>query len=111
MNEVKTISGTASTLVFPLEQRWQFTSTGATQVVIDLPELTASHQAGFNFSFYKTASNTNSVKFNRQRTNVICPLNSITDLTTITVISGTSVTGGFLTAELSSGNFAWIYIN
>ena len=110
MNEVKIISGTSLTLAFPLEQRWQFTSTGATQIVIDLPQLTATSQTGFYFSFYKTASNTNSVKFNRQGTNVIRPLNSITDLTTITVISGTSVTGAFLTAELSSGNFAWIYI-
>ena len=110
MNEVKILSGTSHILVFPLEQRWQFTSTGATQVVVDLPELTASHQAGFNFSFYKTASNTNSVKFNRQGTNVIRSLNSITDLTTITLISGSSITGGFLTAELSAGNFAWIYI-
>ena len=109
MNEVKIISGTSLTLVFPLEQRWQFTSTGATQIVIDLPQLTATSQTGFNFSFYKTASNTNSVKFNRQGTNVIRSLNSITDLTTITVISGTGTTGGFLTAELSAGNFAWIY--
>ena len=110
MNEVKIISGTALTLAFPLEQRWQFTSTGATQIVIDLPQLTATHQAGFHFSILKTASNTNSVKFNRQGTNVIRGLNSITDLTTITVISGTSVFGGFLTAELTTGNFAWIFI-
>ena len=109
MNEVQTISGTALALVFPLEQTWMFTSTGGTQIVIDLPELTASYQAGFKFIFFKTASNTNSVKFFRSGSNVIRGLNSITDVTNVTKISGTNTVGrGFYTAEVSTGNFAWI---
>jgi len=108
MNEVKTISATSLTLVFPIEQRWMFTSTGATQIVINLPELTASYQAGFYFSLFKTASNTNSVKINRQGTNVIRGYNSITDLTTTTLLSGTGTTLSIITAEISTGVFAWI---
>jgi len=108
MNEVKTISGTSATLSFPLEQRWMFKSTGATQIVVDLPELTASHQAGFYFSLFKTASNTNSVKINRQGTNVIRSYNSITDLTTDTILSGSGSTLSIITAEISAGVFAWI---
>ena len=110
MNEVKTISGTSPpALAFPLEQIWMFTSTGGTQVVITLPEITASHQAGFNFIIFKTASNTNSVLFNRSGSNTIRGLNSITDVTSITRLSGTNSVGvGFYTAEVSAGNFAWI---
>ncbi|MEY3752043.1 MAG: hypothetical protein RLZZ354_585 [Pseudomonadota bacterium] len=108
MNEVKTLSGTSHILVFPLEQRWMFTSTGATQIVVDLPELTASHQAGFYFTLFKTASNTNSVKINRQGTNVIRSYNSITDLTTATILSGTGSSLSIITAEISTGVFAWI---
>ena len=52
MNETKIISGIALTLAFPLEHQWQFTSTGATQVVIDLPHLTATYQTGFSFNFF-----------------------------------------------------------
>jgi hypothetical protein len=61
MNEVKIISGTSATLTFPLEQRWMFSSTGSTAINVTLPELTLSSQAGFAFSLFKTASNTNSV--------------------------------------------------
>jgi len=108
MNTIKTISGTSATLSFPLEQRWMFTSTGATQIVIDLPELTLSRQSGFAFSLFKTASNTNSVKINRQGTNVIRNYNSITDVTTATILSGTGSTLSIITAEISTGVFAWI---
>jgi len=109
MNEVKTISGTSLALAFPLEQTWMFTATGATQITITLPELTASRQAGYNFFYFKTASVTNSVLFTRSGTNTIRGLNSITDLTSITKISGTNTVGqGFYTAEVSTGNFAWI---
>ena len=109
MNEVKTISGTSITLGFPLEQTWMFTSTGATVINVTLPTLTASYQAGFNFIFFKTASNTNSVIFTRGGSNTIRGLNSITDVTNVTRLSGTNSVGvGFYTAEVSAGNFAWI---
>ena len=109
MNEVKTISGTSITLTFPLEQTWMFTSTGATAINVTLPTLTASYQAGFNFIFFKTASNTNSVIFTRGGSNTIRGLNSITDVTNVTRLSGTNSVGvGFYTAEVSAGNFAWI---
>ena len=85
-----------------------FTTTGTTQITVTLPELTLSSQAGFDFSFFKTASNTNSVLFTCQGTNKIRGLNSITDLTSNTRISGTGTTGGFYTAEVSTGNFVWI---
>lgn len=108
LNEVKTISGTSATLTFPLEQRLMFTSTGATAINITLPELTATSQTGFAFSLFKTASNTNSVIFTCQGTNVIRAYNSITDLTTTTLLSGTGTIAGFFTAEISTGVFAWI---
>jgi hypothetical protein len=109
MNEVKTISGTSLALVFPLEQTWMFTSTGATTINITLPELTASHQAGFEFFYFKTASNTNSVVFTRSGSNSIRGLNSLTDVISITKLSGTNTVGqGFFTAEVSAGSFAWI---
>ena len=86
-----------------------FTATGGTQITVTLPELTASHQAGFNFFYFKTASNTNSVLFTRSGSNTIRGLNSITDVTQVTKISGTNTVGqGFYTAEVSAGNFAWI---
>ena len=109
MNEVKTISGTSIALVFPLEQTWMFTSTGSTTINVTLPTLTASYQAGFNFIFFKTASNTNSVIFTRGGSNTIRGLNSISDVTSVTKLSGTNSVGvGFYTAEVSAGNFAWI---
>ena len=109
INKVKTISTTSpAAFEFPLEQRWMFTTTGTTQIAVTLPELTLSSQAGFDFSFFKTASNTNSVLFTCQGTNKIRGLNSITDLTSDTRISGTGTTGGFYTAEVSTGNFVWI---
>ena len=86
-----------------------FTSTGSTQITVTLPELTASHQAGFKFFYFKTASITNSVLFTRSGSNTIRGLNSITDSKNITKISGTNTVGqGFYTAEVSTGNFAWI---
>ena len=85
-----------------------FTSSGTTQINVTLPELTLSSQAGFNFSFFKTASITNSVLFTCQGTNKIRGINSITDLTSDTRISGIGTTGGFYTAEVSAGNFVWI---
>lgn len=109
MNKVKTISTTSpAAFEFPLAERWMFTTTGSTQIAVTLPELTLSSQAGFNFSFFKTASITNSVLFTCQGTNKIRGLNSITDLTSDTRISGTGTTGGFYTAEVSTGNFVWI---
>ena len=86
-----------------------FSATGATQITVTLPELTASYQAGFNFIIFKTASKTNSVLFTRSGTNTIRSLNSITDVTSVTRLSGTNSVGvGFYTAEVSAGNFAWI---
>jgi len=108
MNTVKTISGISATLVFPLEQRWMFTTTGSTAINVTLPELTLSKQSGFEFNLFKTGSNTNSVIFTCQGTNVIRPYNSITNLTTTTLLSGTGTIAGFFTAELSAGVFAWI---
>ena len=109
MNKVKKISTTSpAAFDFPLEERWMFTSTGSTQITVTLPELTLSSQAGFAFSFFKTASVTNSVLFSCQGTNKIRGLNSITDLTSDTRISGTGTIGGFYTAEISSGVFCWI---
>jgi len=107
MNEVKTISATSLTLVFPIEQTWMFTSTGSTTINITLPELTASHQAGFNYTILKTASNTNSVIFTCQGTNLIRGFNSITGVSSYTRLSGTNTTGIFFTAEVSAGNFVW----
>jgi hypothetical protein len=107
MNEVKTISATSLTLGFPIEQTWMFTSTGSTTINITLPELTASHQAGFNYTILKTASNTNSVIFTCQGTNLIRGFNSITGVSSYTRLSGTNTTGIFFTAEVSAGNFVW----
>ena len=109
MNKVRKIVTTSPPAFdFPLEERWMFTSSGATQINVTLPELTLSTQAGFNFSFFKTGSVTNSVLFTCQGTNKIRGINSITDLTSDTRISGTGTTGGFYTAEVSTGNFVWI---
>ena len=109
LNKIKTISTTSpAAFEFPLEERWMFTSSGTTQINVTLPELTLSSQAGFNFSFFKTASITNSVLFTCQGNNTIRGINSITDLTSLTRISGTGTTGGFYTAEVSTGSFVWI---
>ena len=90
MNKVKkNVTTSPPAFDFPLEERWMFTNSGSTQITVTLPELTLSSQAGFNFFFFKTASNTNSVLFACKGTNKIRGLNSITDLTSDTRISGT----------------------
>ena len=109
MNKVKTISTTSpATFVFPLEQTWMITTTGSSSVVITLPLLDASHQAGFTFNVMKTGSLTNSVTFTAQSPNLIRDYGSITGFSTSTQMAGGATIMNIYTLEVSAGNFVWM---
>lgn len=106
-NEVQTVSGTSATLTFPLEQVIMLTSTGATNINITLPTITASSQVGTEFSFIKTGSLTNSVIFTAGGTNQIWGYNSITNNSPITLMVGNTTTSYFIILEVTTGVFVW----
>lgn len=109
LNKVKVISGTSATLSLPLEQTLMFSSTGATNITITMPELNQSKHAGFMFRLIKTGSNTNSVVFNRAGSNLLRGYGSITGATTLTSMINTDTIINVYTLEVSAGNFEWIF--
>jgi hypothetical protein len=109
LNEVKHISGTSETLIFPLEQTLMLSSTGATNITITMPELNSSHHAGFTFHLVKTGSITNSVIFNRAGSNLLRGYGSITGSTSYTSMINTDTIINVYTLEVSTGNFEWVF--
>ena len=109
LNKVKVISGTSATLTLPLEQTLMFSSTGATNITITMPELNETYHAGFTFHLIKTGSDTNSVVFNRAGSNLLRGYGSITGATTYTSMINTDTIINVYTLEVSTGNFEWMF--
>ena len=109
LNKVKVISGTSATLFLPLEQTLMFSSTGATNITITMPELNQTYHAGFTFHLIKTGSNTNSVVFNRAGSNLLRGYGSIVGATTLTSMINTNTLINVYTLEVSTGNFEWVF--
>jgi hypothetical protein len=105
-SEVLTISGTTSTLTFPLQETIMLTSTGAS-IAITLPTITLSRQCGFTFVFTKTASLTNSVILTAGGSNQIIPYGSITNASPYTTMVAGMTCFHLITLEISTGVFAW----
>lgn len=98
-----------STITLPLYKHYIYRTT-TTNFTITLPAVTTTHQ-GYSIKLFKTASTALSqiVTINADTTNRILEANSMTELTTSTVILGAGVTSCELAiCVLQSGTIGWI---